>query len=430
MDIIDKLKTRTEQFEVLRIQDEKTSVVFEANKLKASTVAETSGTAVRVLSKGKLGFAATTDDASDDRLVSNVLESAAYGEEIQLQFPSLQAANAVKTYDPHVANLSIPSMVDMGKEILDLILTAEPDVRCNINLDRSIQMYSIRNQAGLDLSIQRSPLEIFVEINRIDGDDVLILYDVLGTTVWEDDYLTFVRKMIDKLRLARNIVPGKGGNMPVLFSPAGTLALAIPLNEGLNGKNVYKGTSPMAKKVGEYLFDAKITLIDDGTIDGKFASASYDDEGVPRRRNVLVERGQLKGFIFDLKTAAQYGVESTGNASRSLFNLPQPGATNFILQPGTVALKDILACIDEGIMVESMLGIGQGNVISGAFSNPLSLAYKIEKGEIVGRVKNLSIAGNVYSLLKNVEAVSRDAEWVFNTFNAPYMLLPEMNVAG
>jgi PmbA protein len=186
----------------------------------------------------------------------------------------------------------------------------------------------------------------------------------------------------------------------------------------------------MAGKIGEKLFDEKVTIIDDGTIDGKFASASYDDEGVPRRRNMLIEKGVLKSFIYDLKAAAQSGVESTGNASRGLFNPPEPSFTNFVIQPGETPLKDILASIDEGIIVEELLGIGQGNIISGAFSNPLALAFKVEKGEIVGRVKDLSIAGNIYDLLKNVSAVSKEAQWVYNTFYTPYVLIPEMNVAG
>ena len=75
-------------------------------------------------------------------------------------------------------------------------------------------------------------------------------------------------------------------------------------------------------------------------------------------------------------------------------------------------------------------GLGQGNTISGAFSNPLALAFKIENGEIVGRVKDLSIAGNIYDLLKDVAAVSKEAQWVYSTFYAPYILIPEMNVAG
>jgi PmbA protein len=252
----------------------------------------------------------------------------------------------------------------------------------------------------------------------------------LGTTIWDKDYLDFARLLVEKLKMARKITTTKPGKMPVLFAPTGTLALGIPLSQGLNGKEVYRGTSPMKGKIGEKLFNEKITIVDDGTIDGKFASASYDDEGVPRRRNVLVENGVLKSFVYDLKTAAQSGVESTGNASRGLFAPPSPSLTNFIIQPGQTPLKDILAGIDEGIIVENVLGLGQGNIISGAFSNPLALAFKVEKGEIVGRVKDLSIAGNVYDLLKNVGAVSQEAQWVYSTFYAPYVLIPEMNVAG
>lgn len=124
------------------------------------------------------------------------------------------------------------------------------------------------------------------------------------------------------------------------------------------------------------------------------------------------------------------GVESTGNASRSLFSPPGPSFTNFVIQPGETPLQNMLSGIDEGILVEDVLGLGQGNIISGAFSNPLLLAFKIEKGEIVGRVKDMSIAGNSYDVLKNVSAVSREAEWVYSSFYAPYILIPEMTVAG
>ena len=148
------------------------------------------------------------------------------------------------------------------------------------------------------------------------------------------------------------------------------------------------------------------------------------------RRNVLVEQGVLKGFLYDLKTAAQSGVESTGNGSRSLFSPPGPSPTNLIFGAGETPLAEIIAGVDEGLLVENALGLGQGNVISGAFSNSLSLAFKIEKGEIVGRVKDVSIAGNVYDLLQNVAAVSRETEWVYYNFNLPYILLPDVNVVA
>jgi PmbA protein len=88
----------------------------------------------------------------------------------------------------------------------------------------------------------------------------------------------------------------------------------------------------------------------------------------------------------------------------------------------------MIAGIDHGLLVEDVLGLGQGNIISGAFSNPLSLAFRIERGEIVGRVKNVSIAGNIYELLRDVAAVSQETLWVYRSFRLPYLLLSEMNV--
>ena len=430
MDILTQLKSQAEQVEVLNLQNERTTVEYEANQLKTCTVAETKGTAVRVIRNGQLGFSASTDETAATKLAANALESAAYGDKAPFSFADPQPGPSVRTFDSAIADLPIARLVEIGKEILDLVLPVEPSARCNISLERSLVTANIRNQKGLDVSFQTSPLSIGVEIDRIEGDDVLILYDQLGTSVWENDYLDFARRLVEKLKSARNITAIKPGKMPVLFAPSGTLALALPLSEGLNGKSVYKGTSPIKDKVGEKLFDDKITVIDDGTIDGKFASASFDDEGVPHRRNALVENGTLKGFIYDLRTAAQSGVESTGNGSRGLFFPPDPAFTNIVIQPGQTPLKDILAGIDEGIIVEDLLGIGQGNIVSGAFSNPLALAFKVEKGEIVGRVKDLSIAGNIYDLLKNVGAVSKEAQWVYSTFYAPYILIPEMNVAG
>jgi PmbA protein len=182
--------------------------------------------------------------------------------------------------------------------------------------------------------------------------------------------------------------------------------------------------------VGEKLLDDKITVMDDPTLNGRFGSAPYDDEGVAHRRNLLVGGGELEGFVYDLRTAAQSGVESTGNGSRGLFNPPSPSVTNLVLEAGDTPVADMIAGIGDGLLVDSVLGLGQGNVISGAFSNSLGLAYKIEKGEIVGRVKDVSIAGNVYELLQDVAAVSRETEWIYNSLSLPFILLEDMNIVA
>jgi PmbA protein len=430
MDILKQLRTQADQAEVVRVKSESATIGFESNRLKTSQVEATTGLAVRVVKDGRLGFAASSDESAAEKLVSNALESAAYGDEIPIAFPAPQPAPEVRTFDQAVTELPIPRMVEMGEEIIDLILQIEPDARVNVELERGVQHLSLRNQAGSDVSFQRSPLSLSFMVNRVKGDDVLMMFDALGTTVWEDGYLAFARRLGEKLELAKRSASIQSGRMPVLFAPTGALVLGLPLMLGLNGKNVYTGISPMAGKVGQKLFDDKITIVDDPTVDGKFGSASYDDEGVAHRRNVLVEGGVLKGFLYDLKTAAQSGVESTGNGSRSLFSPPSPSPTNLIFAAGETPLADLIAGIDEGLLVENALGLGQGNVISGAFSNSLSLAFKIEKGEIVGRVKDVSIAGNVYELLQDVAAVSQETEWVYYNFNLPYVLLPDMNVVA
>ena len=430
MDILKQLRTEAEQVEVVKVQSESITVGFESNRLKTSQVEETKGLAVRVVKNGRLGFAASSDEAATEKLVSNVLESAVYGDEIPLVFPAPQSAPKVTTFDQAIAELSIPRMVEIGQEIVDIICQVEPDALVNVELERGVQHLSLRNQAGSNVSFRRSPLSISFVVNRVKGDDVLIMFDILGTTVWEDDYLAFARRLGEKLELAKRSATIQSGRMPVLFAPTGALVLGLPLMLGLNGKNVYTHISPMIGKIGEKLFDDKLTIVDDPTLDGKFGSASYDDEGVPHRRNVLVEQGVLKEFLYDLKTAAQSDVESTGNGSRSLFSPPGPSPTNLIFGAGETPLAEIIAGIDEGLLVENALGLGQGNVISGAFSNSLSLAFKIEKGEIVGRVKDVSIAGNVYDLLQDVAAVSQETQWVYRIFNLPYVLLPDVNVVA
>jgi len=430
MDVLKQLKTKAEQVEVVQMRNEATTIEFEANRFKTSKVEETSGIAARVVREGRLGFSASSDEKALDRLITNVLESADFGDQVPITFPAPQTASQVKTFDPAIPELPVARLVEIGQEIVDLVLSVEPAAQVNASLNRGVQQVRIQNQAGVEVFFRRSPLSIGAEVGRIEGDDVLILFDMLGTTAWDEDYLAFARRLGDKLRLARTIATVRSGKMPVLFSPTGSLVLGLPLMEGLNGKSVFTGVSPIRDKVGEKLFDDKLTVIDDVTLDGKFNSAPYDDEGVPHRRHVLVEHGVLKGFVYDLKTAAQSGVESTGNGSRGLFNPPSPEPTNLILAGGSTPLAEMIAGIDEGLLVEDILGLGQGNIISGAFSNPLSLAFKIEKGEIVGRVKDVSIAGNVYDLLKEVTAVSRETLWVYGGLCMPYMLLPEMNIVA
>ena len=239
MDILKQLQSQAEQVEVLNLKSESTTVEYEANKLKTSKVEQTQGMAVRVVRKGRLGFAASSDEKAVNKLMTNALESAAYGDEIPIQFPAPQPAPAVATYDQKLAEFPIPRLVDIGQEILDLLLPVDPEARINISLNRGVNEMTLRNQAGTDITFRRSPFLISTEISAIHGDDILILFDMTGTTFWDENYLDFAHRLVEKLEMAKKITTIRSGHMPVLFSPTGSLVLGLPLMEGLDGKNVF-----------------------------------------------------------------------------------------------------------------------------------------------------------------------------------------------
>ncbi len=430
MELLEQLRSRAEQVEVVEIQAESTLVNFESNRLKGSQVEETRGTAIRVVRGGKLGFAASSDPTAQARLVSNALESAEYGESLPIHFPAARPGPKVFTFDPVIRDLPTSRLVEMGREMVAAIVKVEPAARVTVKLERRVEYMTLDNQSGAHVAYDKTSLSIFMETDLIQGDDVLLLESQTGTTVWDEGYLEIARQQVELLEQARRRAEVYTGRMPVLFTPAGALALALPLMMGIDGKNVYTGTSPVAAKLDHKLFDSEISVVDDGTLDGRIASAGHDDEGVPHQRNVVIERGVLKSFLYDLKTAAQSGAESTGNAGRGLFSPPYPQPTNFLILPGSTQLKEMIASIQEGVLVDQVLGLGQGNILSGAFSNPVGLGFKIERGEIVGRVKDISIAGNIYEVLEHVAAVSQETQWVYSSFNLPYILLPEMNVVA
>jgi PmbA protein len=427
--MLNRLMQQAEQAEVFEIESEATKIGFEANQIKSFNVEETRGMAARVVVGGKLGFAASSDLDATDKVVANALESAQHGDAIPaLRFPAPQPGPQVQVYDPALAALPTDRLIEMGQEIIAIVLEADADAHANVDLVRRVRKTGVRNSAGTEVSVQKAPFSVEVMVERVRGDDVLIIFEEFSTAVEDEGYRACAQKIAEKLRLAQRASTLVSARMPVLFSPAGALALVLPILEGLNGKNVYRGISPLAERIGETLFDQKLTLVDDPTLDGRPGSGSHDDEGVPRARRALIEGGALRGFIYDLKTAAQASVEPTGHGARGLFGPPGPSFTNLVLEAGQTPLAEIIAGIDEGLLVEDVLGLGQGNIIGGDFSNNLSLAFKIEGGQIAGRVKDISIAGNVYQDLQHVEALSQETAWVQSGLLAPYVLLPELNV--
>lgn len=252
-------------------------------------------------------------------------------------------------------------------------------------------------------------------------------------SVWDGTVLTgaidepnvdrIVSRLLTKLRNSENIVDAPSGkDVPVLFSPVGFNGTFLPpLLSGFNGKNVASGSSPLIDRWGEKLLDERISISDDPLHPMTPVARPMDDEGIPSQCLDFVRNGIIGEPFLDLQTAGEIGESSTGCGMRSIASTPSPSTSFITMSGGETPNEAMFDGIKQGILVEQLLGAGQGNELGGDFRANLSLGFLIEDGEIVGRVKDTMISGNVYQTLNNVEAISKDPESVWGTRSLPWV---------
>jgi PmbA protein len=186
--------------------------------------------------------------------------------------------------------------------------------------------------------------------------------------------------------------------------------------------------SPLRGRRGSPTFTASLTLTDDPLLDGRAGSRPVDDEGVPSRSTPLVVQGQVCGLIYDLESAGRAGVPPTGHGRRTSFGKAQSAFTNLTVAPGELALSDAIRLIETGLLVDELRGVGQGNVIGGTFAHPVGVAYRVDRGEVVGRVAEATVAGNAYELLGRIAGLGREAPWRGST-SVPAMVVEGVTIS-
>lgn len=420
---------------------ERTTVAFEWGRLKSAASTEEAGATLRVRHRGRVGVAGTTAAGSEGTehaapLLERALASAELGEEIELAFPSAAPLPDVTTYFPAAADASLDRLIGIGRSLLGRL--EREGCQVNVVVERETAATRVANTAGAAGEYRATGVSVSADVWRIAGDDVLAVSDAFdGADLPSDEALaTLVASINARLDHALRIVAPPDGNLPVVFTPAGLSAVMLPVTQALSGKAVLQGISPLGAKRGEQVFDARLSLTDDALRVGRPSSRPIDDEAVPSGTTCLVERGVVQRFIYDLETAARAMTESTGHGQRGIFSKPVPAYTNLVLGVGDQVLGEarpalgggLLAEIRDGLLVDELIGVGQGNVIGGAFSHPVALAYRIERGEITGRVKDAAVAGNAYDLWKRVAKFGTDARWTGSRL-APSVLFEGVSVA-
>lgn len=215
--------------------------------------------------------------------------------------------------------------------------------------------------------------------------------------------------------------------VPVIFEPRTARSLLDNIFDAVHGVSVYRNESFVAGKLGQKVASEKLTVIDDGTIPGLFGTSPFDDEGVPTRRTVVIEKGVLKSYLLNTYTARKLGMKTTGNASRGLAGNAGVGSGNLYIEKGAAAPEELIARIRDGFYVTELMGFGV-NIVTGDYSRGAAGLW-IRDGELAFPVSEVTIAGNLQQMLLNLEAVGADLEFR-GSMAAPTLVIAEMTVGG
>jgi PmbA protein len=374
----------------------------------------------------RLGHASSTDHTVKDRqLVEQALSASRHGRPDGLAFPSTRVPG--RPADRRLARLSAQDIAGVGEEIIDLICKTEPAASVELQVQRSQEKLRLRNTAGGRVERTSATLAVDIWVERHSDDDVLVLFDGLKTVRMDNSHRDLAARIAQRLAWADKLATIKPGRMPVILSPTAAATLLQPLVLALSGARVRGKSSPLAGKLGQSLFDARLTIVDDGTLPDRPGGA-FDHEGVATQKTVLIRNGAVAGFYYDLQSAAQANVRSTGNGRRDLLSPPQTQPSNIVIEPGTTSLEAMLQQAGDGLLVDLLLGANPATALRGTFSHTVLLGYKIERGRIAGYVKGVALAGNLYEMLRKVQAIGNTGYWSGDIF-APYMLVNGVSIS-
>jgi PmbA protein len=215
--------------------------------------------------------------------------------------------------------------------------------------------------------------------------------------------------------------------VPVVFDPEMAGSLLRHLAGAVSGNALYKGMSFLTGKLGETIAPAMVSVYDDGTLPRALGSKPFDGEGLPTRRTPLIEAGVLSSYLFDTYSAKKMQSRSTGNAARSVGDSPHVSPTNLFLAAGKTSPDDIIGSVASGLYVTELMGFGV-NPTTGDYSRGASGMW-IENGELAYPVSEITIAGNLLQMFRDIEAVGSDL--VFrHSVAAPTIKISKLTVAG
>lgn len=393
------------------------------------------GIGLRVVVQGRIGFSSSND--LGDRALKDVIKRAVDFARITTPDP----ANALPKdpgvspveglYDPQIRRVSMEEKIELAKRVEKLAIK---DSRITKSAgatygDGDGEVFIV-NSNGLVKSFRASSCGYGVYVVAEKGDQKSSGAEMSRRRFFRD--LEPAEQIAAKAaRHAYEMLdprPVKTQRASVIFNRDVAYAFLSGILGALNGERVLQGASFLAKRKGEKIASEFVTLIDDGTRPKGLASQPFDGEGVPTQKRVIVERGILKGFMYNTIVARRAGVESTGNASRGGFDsLPGIGPHNFYMAAGEASLEDLVKATKVGFLVKEVTGYGI-NPVNGNFSGGAA-GFWIEGGKVVFPVRGLTIAGTADEILHGIDMVANDLD-LHRPLTAPSFRVKLLQIGG
>lgn len=428
-----------EQLETFVQSNATTKVQFQANKLKDATAREARGIGVRLrTADGRVGTFATSDFQDPAGVLEMARNLAALSEPMEYEIPKQYAPTPVDAASPEYLNLSAERMTADGARLIERLVAELPEALHGTELYQSVTSFELANSFGASARYTHAEYNGYVVSSVTRPDDQLEAYEILQSAEGRIDLDGPFQRLAAKIQWAMEPAQLASGAFPVLFTP-NALSTFFALGNALNGKPVVEGISTLRDALGQQALSPLLTMMDDPTVPGGPQSYPLDDEGIPSSQTILINRGVVQAFIFDLRYGAKSGVGSTGNglrcgrtnigAGRGYSNSVSPASSNTIIEAGTTAVSDMIRGMSKGLIVDSVMGVHTCNPISGDFSVNMDLALVVENGEVVGRLKDAMLSGNTFALLKDrLQAVSSERVWLGSAL-VPYFLVDGLDIA-
>jgi PmbA protein len=404
--LLEMAKKVSDQAEVFAQEYADNSVSFQNAGLQKINSSFQSGLSLRIIKDGKQGFAYTQNLIDRQELLDNALVSLKGGVDAGFDFPLTESALTLDNCDHSLSKLTSGQMVEEGQRVCD-ILKSKTGTEILLTNYRHIDKTRLINTAGTDLTGESSHYILYV----------VAVFPGSGSGVYrifkEKNYRAFPDSIIDETanlyNLSKKDIKLKSGRMKALFMPNSINTLGWRIQSGFNSRSIFEKTSPVADKQGQRIFSENLTIYDNPLDTEHPGAQAFDDEGVACRRHTLVENGVLQNFYYDLNYAAKLKTESTGHGFKTTMMggdtitlKPIPSLAHMRIEPGTKSIDELVKSIDRGIVIEGAMGAHSGNIPNGDYSVGVMPGYYIENGEIIGRVKDTMVAGNIYKTLKDV----------------------------